>query len=82
MGQNVPIVEWQGRRVWVVGASTGIGASLASRLAKAGARLALSARSRDKLDALAVAAPGALVLPLDVRDVAQQRDAYASIVAR
>ena len=76
------LVKWQGRRVWIVGASTGIGASLASQLATVGARLALSARSRDKLEALAVAAPGALVLPLDVRDVAQQRDAYASIVAR
>ena len=81
MSLNPPIRDWHGKRVWIVGASTGIGAALAVRLARGGARVAISARSRDKLDALAKTVPGALVLPLDVRDAKAQADAYASIVA-
>jgi len=34
-----------GRAVWVVGASSGIGAALASELVDRGARVAISARS-------------------------------------
>ena len=86
MSLNPPIRDWCGKRVWIVGASTGIGAALAHQFAAAGARLALSARSLDKLDALARdlsgAAPPAssLVLPLDVRDAAALATAYAAIV--
>jgi short-subunit dehydrogenase len=81
MSLNPPIRDWHGKRVWIVGASTGIGAALAVRLARSGARVALSARSRDKLDVLAKELPGSLVLPLDVRDAQAQADAYASIAA-
>lgn len=63
---NAPIRDWRGRRVWLVGASTGIGAALARRLAEQGAQLALSARSRNKLETLAAQCPGALALPMDV----------------
>jgi NAD(P)-dependent dehydrogenase (short-subunit alcohol dehydrogenase family) len=84
MSLNSPIRDWRGKRVWIVGASTGIGAALALRLAQAGAALALSARSKDKLDALALSMPSAkvssLVLPLDVRDAAAFAAAYAAIV--
>jgi len=79
MAFNPPIGHWSGRRVWIIGASTGIGAALARRLAAAGARVALSARSREKLDALAAELPQALVLPLDVRSADQQGQAYARI---
>jgi NAD(P)-dependent dehydrogenase (short-subunit alcohol dehydrogenase family) len=76
---NPPITDWQDRRVWIVGASTGIGAALARALGGAGARLALSARGAAKLDALAAALPRALALPLDVRDAAGLAQAYAKI---
>lgn len=76
---NAPIKDWAGRRVWIVGASTGIGAALAEALAQAGARVALSARSADKLNALAARLPGSLVLPLDVRVAPSLARAYASI---
>lgn len=72
---NTPITDWNGRRVWLVGASTGIGAALARELATKGARLALSARSHDKLEALALAcgAGGGEVLVADM-DITREQD--------
>ncbi|ENO92835.1 short-chain dehydrogenase/reductase SDR, partial [Thauera sp. 28] len=52
---NTPIRNWQGRRVWIVGASTGIGEALALDLAARGARLALSARGVERLQAVRAA---------------------------
>ncbi len=66
MPLNAPLTHWSGQRVWIVGASSGIGAALAHDLLARGARVAVSARSADKLAALT----GALALPLDVRDAA------------
>ena len=37
------------RKIWIIGASTGIGAELAKALSKQGARIALSARDNEKL---------------------------------
>ena len=65
---NTPITNWAGRRVWIVGASSGIGAALAAELNARGARLALSARSGGRLQELAAGFDGVLVLPLDVTD--------------
>lgn len=53
--------------VWIVGASDGIGEALAREYARRGARLVLSARSEDRLDALAGSlGPDHVVAPLDV----------------
>jgi nucleoside-diphosphate-sugar epimerase len=49
MSLNKPIRGWNGRRVWVVGASSGIGAALARALIVRGARVALSARNAQAL---------------------------------
>lgn len=57
-----------GRRAFVSGASSGIGAAAARALAAAGARVALAARDRAALEALAAELPGALAVPCDVRD--------------
>ncbi|MCL1861131.1 MAG: SDR family NAD(P)-dependent oxidoreductase, partial [Proteobacteria bacterium] len=46
-------MELAGRRVLITGASQGIGQGLAKAFANEGCRLALVARSADKLDALA-----------------------------
>ncbi len=67
MSLNPRIGGWRGQRVWVIGASTGIGAAVARDLIDAGARVALSARSRDRLAAIAEGTD-AVVAPFDVTD--------------
>ena len=59
-------MEIRGARVWVTGASSGIGAALARELADRGAAVAVSARSEDKLRA--VAGDRMHVVPVDVTD--------------
>jgi short-subunit dehydrogenase len=68
MSLNKPIRSWNGRRVWVVGASSGIGAALARALIARGARVALSARNAQALAGIAASggAEQTLLLPLDV----------------
>jgi short-subunit dehydrogenase len=56
--------------VWITGASTGIGADMARQLAAAGVTVAASARSVDKLAALAVENPLIKSYPLDVTNAA------------
>ena len=76
---NPRIGDWRGQRVWLVGASSGIGAALAQALAARGATLALSARNGDKLHALGLSA--ALLLPCDVTDAASLAVARQSVIA-
>lgn len=63
---NPKITQWLGRRVWLVGASSGIGAALAAALSAQGAHLALSGRQMDKLLALNI--DGALLQVCDATD--------------
>ena len=79
MPLNPPITDWPGRRVWIVGASTGIGRALAERLHALGARVAVSARSAPALQEFAAAHPGTLALPLDATDRDAMRQAQAQI---
>ncbi|MBP0484391.1 SDR family NAD(P)-dependent oxidoreductase [Sagittula salina] len=61
--------DWSAKRYWLVGASEGLGAALAREMSAAGAELYLSARSEDRLGALADSLPGkAHVLPVDITD--------------
>lgn len=61
---------YEGKNIWIIGASSGIGHALAVELAKQGATLALSARSEDKLQTLNSNLGGDHhVFPLDVTDI-------------
>lgn len=70
---------YQDQVVWIIGASSGIGAALARELAARGAILALTARRRDELEKLAAELGGRhQIHVLDVTDVtATQRTAHA-----
>jgi short-subunit dehydrogenase len=64
--------SFEGRVAIVTGASSGIGLSVARKLAGSGARVALVARTKDKLDRVAaeIGDDRAGSFPLDVRDFA------------
>lgn len=60
------------RRIWLTGASSGMGAHMAEELLKSGAQLALTARTLAPLQALAERFPGqVLLVPGDLTDPAQ-----------
>ena len=71
---NSKIRNWRGQRVWVIGASSGIGAETARSLLARGAKLALSARNAQGLEQIASSHPESLRLPLDITD-------HASVIA-
>lgn len=80
MSLNPRIPDWRGRRVWIVGASSGIGAALAATLLARGACVAVSARSAGQLAALAATAPDRVrVLPFDVNDEGGWAEAVATL---
>jgi short-subunit dehydrogenase len=55
--------------VIITGASSGIGLATARLLAEKGARLALAARSKDKLERLTEELPGSLAVPADMTKI-------------
>ena len=79
---NPRIDDWRGKRVWLIGASTGIGAAAGAQLLELGARVAFSARSADKLASLSAAWPRgrALALALDVTDRASLGRAFNDLL--
>jgi NAD(P)-dependent dehydrogenase (short-subunit alcohol dehydrogenase family) len=79
MPLNPRIASWAGRTAWLVGASSGIGRATASRLHGLGARVIVSARSRDALDEFVARHPGAEAVALDATDRQAMRDAAAAI---
>lgn len=76
---NPTITDWKGKRVWLIGASSGIGAALAGELARRGARLAISARNARKLQRTAI--NGALPVPCDVTDTDSLAEARSTVLA-
>ncbi len=58
MSLNPKILDWQGRRVWLMGASSGLGEALAHALAAAGAQVAVSGRRAKVLTEVLDRLPG------------------------
>ncbi len=83
MSLNNKITDWSAKRVWIVGASTGIGAALADLLHSRGAKVAFSARSADKLAAMVTrfGASRAMALPLDITKVDTIKAAEAALIS-
>ncbi len=79
---NTPITDWQGRRVWIVGASSGIGAALAVELDARGARLALSARSAKGLQQVASVQDGTGPNQINRRDLTREVAINANVYNR
>jgi NADP-dependent 3-hydroxy acid dehydrogenase YdfG len=72
------------KRIWVIGASSGIGESCTRALLNAGAKIALSSRRVERLNSLAQSVDQAqtLVLPLDITNTEQLQSAHQAILER
>lgn len=74
----------QGKRAWITGASSGIGAATARKLAESGVSLILSARREERLRALAAELSAQVpvqVMPLDIANREQVADAGLQMLA-
>ncbi|PIT71620.1 SDR family oxidoreductase [Limnohabitans sp. B9-3] len=78
---NPTITDWQGRSVWLIGASSGIGLATAQALHSAGARVVVSARKAELLQQFVDTHPGAQAVVLDVSDPIAMRQAAQHIQA-
>jgi short-subunit dehydrogenase len=77
---NPAIKDWRGKRVWIIGASTGIGAETTRLLLAKGASVALSARRRDLLETVADGHPNAQIVALDITEHATVATAHNVIL--
>ena len=79
---NTPVTDWRGKCVWIIGASSGIGAETAKQLSAQGAKLALSARRKALLEQVAASCHDALVLEADITDNTTLQQANAELLAQ
>jgi NAD(P)-dependent dehydrogenase (short-subunit alcohol dehydrogenase family) len=77
-------MEWSGKKVFITGASSGIGAALALEFAKRGAIVGAFARRAEELDKLAIESESfsgeVIALPGDVTDWASVSDAVSGFI--
>ncbi|WP_201556861.1 SDR family NAD(P)-dependent oxidoreductase [Psychrobacter sp. 72-O-c] len=68
--------------IWITGASSGIGEALSVEFAKQGARIILSGRNSEKLEAVKKQCKQSkkhIVVPFDISDTDQAKEAYRSV---
>ncbi|BDT76109.1 SDR family NAD(P)-dependent oxidoreductase [Polynucleobacter sp. KF022] len=76
------IEQFVGKRVWVIGASSGIGEACVKALLAQGAKVALSSRRVERLNQIALNSDTnqTLVIPLDVTRNEQLKEGYKTIL--
>lgn len=79
---NPPMVDWSGKTVWIVGASSGIGEATAAALHAQGAKVVVSARKAQALAAFVKSHPGSRALALDVTQRSAVQAATAELLAQ
>lgn len=79
---NPAIRDWQGKRIWVIGASSGIGEETARLLLSLGAKVALSARKLAQLEKIAADYPLAEAIAVDICDHASIVACHASLIQK
>jgi len=67
--------------VLITGASGGIGAATARAFHSKGARVAIAARRKEKLEELGKLLPGSLIIPVDLSEEIQVKEMIATVVA-
>ena len=79
--RHIAPVSIAGKTVWIIGASSGLGAALAVECAASGAKVVLSARRESLLTQVRGLLPGEghRVLPLDVTDMPSFRRAFEQL---
>jgi len=78
---NPCLDHWQGKTIWMVGASTGIGEATASALHAQGAHVVVSARNAQALQDFVTRHPGSQALPLDTTDRVAVQNAASQLLA-
>lgn len=81
MALNPRITDWQGKRVWLIGASSGIGRAVAEALHARGAQVCVSARQLAPLQAFVDQHPASQALMLDATDAAAVAAAAQQLLA-
>tara|TARA_B100000902_G_scaffold255087_1_gene241522 strand:+ start:802 stop:1536 length:735 start_codon:yes stop_codon:yes gene_type:complete len=72
--------DFKDKTYWIVGASEGLGRSIAHQLAEIGARVIISARNEERLIELSMEiGSNSLVLPMDVSDESSVRKAFSKL---
>jgi len=82
MAFNPRMTDWSGRRVWLVGASSGIGRATAHALHAQGTQVIVSARSSAALDGFVHQHPGSQAVPLDVADASAVQGAAQALLGQ
>ncbi len=80
MSLNPKITAWRGKRIWLVGASTGIGRATAEALHAQGARVIVSARSTGPLAELAAQCADLQTIQLDATDEVRVKAVAAQLL--
>ncbi|MEU4393795.1 SDR family oxidoreductase [Kribbella sp. NPDC023855] len=79
MSAALPSTTLRGRRIVIVGGSSGIGRAIAAQAGQLGAEVTITGRDRDKLERAAKAVNAAKTAVLDAHDTAALDDFFASL---